>query len=236
MAYGENSAAGNVAAEYEAYRTTTSRKEFNGNAYAEWEPLKGLKLNVSYALRYYNQFSKAVQNPLKQWNFQSNTVAREMPDNGGDGITDSNYEGYKTLFQGRISYDREIAPGHHITAMFNAAEEFWSDRQLGAWRKDRLHSSLEELNAPRLHNKPTGVDPNQKAYVLLSVVLIMQCSTNICLNSTSVRMVLPVLPKGISGVSSPQEQSAGVFLKKHSLNLCESYQQCQIPCFLRYIG
>ena len=147
MAYGENSAAGNVAAEYEAYRTTTSRKEFNGNAYAEWEPLKGLKLNVSYALRYYNQFSKAVQNPLKQWNFQSNTVAREMPDNGGDGITDSNYEGYKTLFQGRISYDREIAPGHHITAMFNAAEEFWSDRQLGAWRKDRLHSSLEELNA-----------------------------------------------------------------------------------------
>jgi len=147
MAYGENSAAGNVYAEYEAYRTTTSRKEFNGNAYAEWEPLSGLKMNVSYGLRYYSQFTKSIQNPLKQWNFQTNTVAREMPDQGGDGITDSNYEGYKTLFQGRISYDRDIARGHHISAMFNASEEFWFDRQLGAWRKNRLHPSLEEVDA-----------------------------------------------------------------------------------------
>ena len=146
MAYGENSSAGNVLAEYEAYRSNTSRKEFNGNAYAEWEPLKGLKLNVSYALRYYNQFTKSIQNPLKQMNFQMNEVARTMPDNGGDGITDANYEGHKTLFQGRISYEREIAKGHQISAMFNAAEEYWYDRQLKGWRMDRLHPSLEELN------------------------------------------------------------------------------------------
>lgn len=146
MAYGESSAAGNALAEYEAYRTNTSRKEFNGNAYLEWEPFKDLKLNISYALHYYNQFSKSIQNVVNQWNFQTNSVARTMPDTG-DIIDNSNYEGYKSLFQGRISYEKEIIPGHHISAMFNASEEYWFDRGLGAQRKNRLHNSLEEIDA-----------------------------------------------------------------------------------------
>lgn len=104
MAYGESASAGNAIAEYEAYRTNTSRKEFNGNAYLEWEPIKDLKLNVSYALRYYNQFSKSIQNVVNQMNFQTNSVARTMPDTG-DVINNSNQEGHKTLFQGRISYE-----------------------------------------------------------------------------------------------------------------------------------
>lgn len=146
MAYGESASAGNALAEYEAYRTNTSRKEFNGNAYLEWEPIKDLKLNVSYALRYYNQFSKSIQNVVNQMNFQTNSVARTMPDTG-DIITNSNLEGDKTLFQGRISYEKEIIRGHHISAMFNAAQEYWFDRSLSATRKNRLHNSLEELNA-----------------------------------------------------------------------------------------
>lgn len=145
MAYGETSSAGNAIAEYEAYRTNTSRKEFNGSAYLEWEPLKDLKLNVSYALRYYNEFSKSVQNVIKQMNFQTGEVARTMPDTG-DLLNNTNYEGHKTLFQGRITYDKEIVKGHHISAMFNAAEEYWFDRGLYAQRKNRLHNSLEELN------------------------------------------------------------------------------------------
>ncbi len=146
MAYGENTSAGNAIAEYEAYRTNTSRKEFNGNAYIEWEPLKDLKLNVSYALRYYNEFSKTVQNVIKQMNFQTGEVSRTMPDTG-DLINNSNYEGHKTLFQGRISYEKEIAKGHHIAAMFNTAEEYWYNRSLYAQRKNRLHNSLEEIDA-----------------------------------------------------------------------------------------
>lgn len=146
MAYGENTSAGNAIAEYEAYRTNTSRKEFNGNAYIEWEPLKDLKLNVSYALRYYNEFSKTIQNVIKQMNFQTGEVSRTMPDTG-DLINNSNYEGHKTLFQGRISYEKEIAKGHHIAAMFNAAEEYWYNRSLYAQRKNRLHNSLEEIDA-----------------------------------------------------------------------------------------
>ena len=146
MAYGESASAGNAVAEYEAYRTNTSRKEFNGNAYLEWEPLKDLKLNVSYALRYYNQFSKSIQNVVNQMNFQTNSIARTMPDTG-DIISNSNNEGHKTLFQGRITYEKEIFKGHHISAMFNAAEEYWFQRNMGAGRKNRLHNSLEELDA-----------------------------------------------------------------------------------------
>ena len=146
MAYGENTSAGNALSEYEAYRTNTSRKEFNGSAYLEWEPLKDLKLNVNYALSYYNEFSKSIQNPVNQMNFQTGTVARSMPDTG-DLISNSNYEGHKTLFQGRITYDKELRPGHHISAMFNAAQEYWFDRGLTAQRKNRIHGSLEELNA-----------------------------------------------------------------------------------------
>lgn len=147
MAYGENTGAGNTLAEYEAYKTQRSRKEYNANAYAEWEPIKGLKANVSYALSYYNQFQKVVQNPLTQWNFQTNQPARSMPDNGGDGISNHNLEGHKTLFQGRLNYDVDLFNGHHLSAMFVAAEEYWFKREFQAWRKDRLHPSLEELNA-----------------------------------------------------------------------------------------
>ena len=112
----------------------------------EWEPLKDLKLNVSYALRYYNQFSKSIQNVVNQMNFQTNSIARTMPDTG-DIISNSNNEGHKTLFQGRITYEKEIFKGHHISAMFNAAEEYWFQRNMGAGRKNRLHNSLEELDA-----------------------------------------------------------------------------------------
>jgi TonB-linked outer membrane protein, SusC/RagA family len=156
MAYGENSGAGNTIAEYEAYKTERSRKEYNANAYAEWEPIKGLKMNVSYALKYYNQFQKSIQNPLQQWNFQTNTPARTMPDNGGDGITNSNSEGHKTLFQGRVNYDVEPFRGHSLSAMFVAAEEYWFDRGFNAWRKDRLHPSLEELDAASAAQQTNG--------------------------------------------------------------------------------
>ncbi len=147
MAYGENPSAGNTLSEYEAYKTQRTRQEFNGTGYAEWEAIKGLKVNVSYALSYYNQFSKVVQNPLQQWNFQTNMVSRTMPDNGGDGISNTSLQGYKTLFQGRINYDKEIFTGHKLSAMLVAAEEFWFKREFYAWRKDRLHPSLEELSA-----------------------------------------------------------------------------------------
>ena len=162
MAYGESASAGNAVAEYEAYRTNTSRKEFNGNAYLEWEPLKDLKLNVSYALRYYNQFSKSIQNVVNQMNFQTNSIARTMPDTG-DIISNSNNEGHKTLFQGRITYEKEIFKGHHISAMFNAAGSN------ATWVQDvRTVCTTALKNWMQLPRKyrPTTVNPNPKVCVL----------------------------------------------------------------------
>ena len=117
MAYGESASAGNAVAEYEAYRTNTSRKEFNGNAYLEWEPLKDLKLNVSYALRYYNQFSKSIQNVVNQMNFQTNSIARTMPDTG-DIISNSNNEGHKTcLLYTSYKEAHTFGLAHHLFIM-----------------------------------------------------------------------------------------------------------------------
>ena len=146
MAYGENSSAGNAVSEYEAYKSTQQRKEFNGNAYLEWGILKDLSLNVSYALRYYNQQNKDIQNVVPQWDFQTGTILRTIPDSG-DRISQSQTDGYKTLLQARLNYDKEIARGHHLSAMLVAAQEYWYSQNFGAGRTNRIHSSLEELNA-----------------------------------------------------------------------------------------
>ena len=88
-----------------------------------------------------------------------------MPDTG-DIISNSNNEGHKTLFQGRITYEKEIFKGHHISAMFNAAEEYWFQRNMGAGRKNRLHNSLEELDAASKEVQTNEVNPNPKVCVL----------------------------------------------------------------------
>ena len=81
-------------------------QKFNGSSAWNGNRLRDLKLNVSYALRYYNQFSKKHPEcgepdglPDQQYS------PRTMPDTG-DIISNSNNEGHKTLFQGRITYER----------------------------------------------------------------------------------------------------------------------------------
>jgi len=144
MAYGENNSAGNMLAEYDLYTTNRTRQEYNSSIYGEWQVIDGLKINVSYGLRYFNAFNKIYQNPDYQWNFQTGERGRKMPDN--DRLTNQNYNGHKTLFQGRINYDKEIFEGHQLALMFNAAEEYWFDRGLTAYRQDRFDSALTELD------------------------------------------------------------------------------------------
>jgi TonB-linked SusC/RagA family outer membrane protein len=145
MGYGENTSAGNMILEYEAYHSERTQQGYNGSIYGEWEVIKGLKLNVNYGLRYTNRFDKSWNDPTPQMNFQRGIVARTMP--GDDQINNINTESYKTLFEGRLSYDKDIAKGHHITAMAIATEEYWHDATFRAQRLDRLHSTLTELNA-----------------------------------------------------------------------------------------
>lgn len=145
MAYGENSAAGNMLAEYELYNNERTRQEYNANIYGDWEIIKGLKFNIGYALRYYNQFTKSYQNVSSQWNFQTGLLSRTMPPD--DGLNNDIYQGYKTLFSGSLNYNKQFNGIHNLAVMVAGTEEYWFDRYLGAGRKDRLDPSLTELDA-----------------------------------------------------------------------------------------
>ncbi|MDR0540843.1 MAG: TonB-dependent receptor [Dysgonamonadaceae bacterium] len=154
MAYGEETSAGNMVLEYEAYRSIRTQQGYNGALYGEWEVIKGLKATVSYGLNYLNRFDKSYQNITPQYNFQLGTVARTMPTD--DQINNSNQQDYKTLLEGRLSYDKEIAGGHHLTALVAATEEYWNRRAFSAQRKERLHPTLTELDAASQSNMTNG--------------------------------------------------------------------------------
>ena len=145
MAYGENTSAGNMLAEYELYLSNRTQQEYNANVYGDWEIFKGLKFNIGYALKFYNQFNKGVQNIQSQWNFQTGLVSRTMPDN--DGLSNSNTTGWKTMFSARLNYDKEIIRGHRLGLMAAASEEYWFERSLNLTRRNRLDPDLTEINA-----------------------------------------------------------------------------------------
>jgi TonB-linked SusC/RagA family outer membrane protein len=154
MAYGENASAGNMVLEYEAYKSIRNQQGYNGTVYGEWEVLKGLKATVSYGLNYLNRFDKSYQNITPQYNFQLGTIARTMPTD--DQINNSTQQNYKTLFEGRLSYDKEIFAGHHLTALVAATEEYWNRLTFSAQRKERLHPTLTELDAASQSNMTNG--------------------------------------------------------------------------------
>jgi TonB-linked SusC/RagA family outer membrane protein len=145
MAYGENSSAGNMIAEYDLYRNERTQQEYNVNIYGDWEILKGLKFNVGYALKFYNYFIKEFYTVKTQWNFQTGLPARTMPTD--DRLSNSINQGYKTMFSGRLSYEKEIFKGHNLSLMAAATEEYWFDRYLGVLRRERIDPSLTELDA-----------------------------------------------------------------------------------------
>ncbi|MDR1154178.1 MAG: TonB-dependent receptor [Bacteroidales bacterium] len=146
MAYGENGSAGNMVAEYTVYHNNRNQQQYNGNIYGTWEIIKGLRARADYSLRYYNQFTNSFNDPTIQWNFQTGTQSRTMIA-GNAGVSQEIRQGYKTLLQGQLSYDREIFPGHQLSVMGVVAEEYWFDRRLAGSRNDRLHPSLSELDA-----------------------------------------------------------------------------------------
>lgn len=145
MAYGENSSAGNTLAEYELYKSERERQDYNGTLFGIWEVIKGLSVDVSYGLKYHNQFTRSYTNPTNTYNFQTGQVARKMPDT--DNISNDIRQGHKTLLQGKINFQREILEGHNLAIMLAATQEYWSNRRLQGARQDRLYPSLTELDA-----------------------------------------------------------------------------------------
>lgn len=147
MAYGESALAGNLFADYNTRRNIKERQEYNGNIYGEWNVFDGFTARIDFGLRYYNQFIKSyLSEPgLELYNFQTEQPTRvSIPASAG--ISNSNNQGYKTLTQLQLRYEKEIVKGHKLSAMVAMNEEYWHNRWFSAGRDDRIHGSLTEID------------------------------------------------------------------------------------------
>ncbi|QIP15527.1 TonB-dependent receptor [Spirosoma aureum] len=155
MAYGEDAQAANMLARYQVYHNLRDRQEINANLYGEWTPLEGLTVRADYGLRYYNQFTKSYNDPTDVWNFQTNQVARTII-NPSAGISNSTNQGYKTLLQGRITYNKTLFGNHQLTVLGGYTEEYWFNRNLSASRQDRINPLLSEIDAALTTTQSAG--------------------------------------------------------------------------------
>lgn len=154
MAYKENSTAYNMYAQTMNAHNLNQQQQFVGNIYGEWKPISDLTLRFDYGLDFNNQFLKSWSVPFVRWNFQTDEPIDVITSNGG--ISNRYENAYKTLMQGRITYDKEIADGHRLTVMGVYTEEYWYGRWASAGRSDRIHPDLSEINAALLNKAPTA--------------------------------------------------------------------------------
>lgn len=147
MAYGEANNAANMYADYKSRHNERERQELNSNFYAEWEFLKGFTARIDFGLRYYNQFQKSYLSPtgMQLYNFQTEKAVQTFIP-ASSGISNSSNQGYKTLTQFQLRYDKDVAKGHHVSAMVAMNEEYWSNRWFSAGRDDRLHTNITEID------------------------------------------------------------------------------------------
>lgn len=167
MAYGEDVFAQNNLSRYANIHNIQDKREFNGNLMGEWAPINGLKFRVDYGLRYYDHFNKYYEDPTVEWNFQTGQMSRVLIGETA-GVSNANLNGYKTLLQGRITYERNLFDDHQISFLVGATEEYWDGRSLNASRTDRIHPSLTELDAALSTNQTNNGTSNAEG--LLSYI------------------------------------------------------------------
>ncbi|KAB7733339.1 SusC/RagA family TonB-linked outer membrane protein [Rudanella paleaurantiibacter] len=155
MAYGEDAFARNMLTIMEANKNKRDRQELNANLYGEWSPIEGLTLRGDYGLRYYNQFTKSYSFPTDEWNFQTNQIARNVIAPSA-GISNAVNSGYKTLLQGRITYNRTLFGNHQLSLLGAYNEEYWFNRNLSASRQDRINPLLSEIDAALTTTQAAG--------------------------------------------------------------------------------
>lgn len=157
MAYGESAMAVNLYADINTRNNIEERQEYNGNIYGEWNVFDGFTARVDFGLNYYNQFVKSYQSDpgLQLWDFQTGKPTKVFIENSA-GISNSTNQGYKTLLQFQLRYEKEIIKGHHLSAMVAMNEEYWYNRWFSAGRNDRLHGSLNEIDAALNTTQRTG--------------------------------------------------------------------------------
>lgn len=146
MAYGENKQAQNLLAQYSIDHNQRQRIGFNGNVFGIWEPLEGLSARVDYGIIYMNQFERDWEDPTRTYNLQTGEVVDVLVGENA-GIDNRMDMDYKTNFQARLNYRREIFSGHNLGLMLAYTEEYWNDRMLAAGRMDRLYPNILEISA-----------------------------------------------------------------------------------------
>jgi TonB-linked SusC/RagA family outer membrane protein len=147
MAYNEDPQAYNPYTVYVNQLSHQNRQEANGTMYLDWTPVEGLTGRVDYSLNYYNQFAWNANTPNRSYNFQTNAFGSRVYVGDNAGVSNNTATGYKTMFNGRLTYHKAITADHDLTALLVYSEEYWYDRLQGASRNDRLYPTLHEINA-----------------------------------------------------------------------------------------
>lgn len=147
MAYGEANNAANLYADYSSRHNERERQELNANFYAEWEFLKGFTARIDFGVRYYNQFQKSYLSPtgMQLYNFQTDKAVQTFIP-ASSGISNASNQGYKTLTQFQLRYEKTFREIHRFSAMAAMNEEYWSNRWFSAGRDDRLHTNITEID------------------------------------------------------------------------------------------
>jgi hypothetical protein len=106
------------------------------------------------------------------------------------GISNQTNTGYKTLFNGRLNYTKKFGAVHDFSALMVFSEEYWYDRYQGSSRNDRLYPTLTEIDAALTDIQSTGGNSSAEGFVPISVVSIMEHTTNIYWKLISASMAL----------------------------------------------
>lgn len=145
MMYGEDATIYNPYREYCTNFVKRNRQDLLASVDLEWQPLKGLTAAVDYNLSYGNQLVKNWANPHSEYNFQTDAPIRVLVPETSP-ITDQNETTYRTLLNGRLTYERSFGR-HDFKALFVYSEEYAFSRNLRGSSQSRIHPGLTEIDA-----------------------------------------------------------------------------------------
>ena len=154
MAYGEDSQVFNPYSAYTNQLSNKDRQELNANVSVSWDIIKGLNARVDYTINYYNQFRYQADVPTQAYNFQTGMLTDRWFVENNAGVSNYTNTGYKTQMNARLGYDVTIRENHDLSAMAVFSREYWYNRYQMSSAKDRIHSSLHEIDAT-LKTDPT---------------------------------------------------------------------------------
>jgi TonB-dependent starch-binding outer membrane protein SusC len=148
MAYGEDPQISNMKVKVLNQLTHQNRQEANGIFFVDWSPVRGLTAKAEAAINYYNQFAYEAPVPTGlAYNFQRGVDLDRAFVGDNAGIKNQTRTGYKTLVNYQLRYERSLFGNHNLSALVVYSEEYWYNRRQDAFRSDRIHPSLKEIDA-----------------------------------------------------------------------------------------